>query len=167
MGESGDLKEKILLDLVAGAHSLPSTRRTLSATIQLLAGIFSDICPPALYGHCCCMRYRLTSGTLAPPHLPHGLPTTVVDLLAVKLSPAGLLGRVGCKVSPQFKPECMCTTHSEQTAPSEVKPCEATCLHGVREARAAMIFLNKTIFSNRMTCPGQDSVYGCVFKPMW
>lgn len=109
----------------------------------------------------------MTSGLLAPPNLLHGLPNAVVDLLAVKLSPADLLGKVGCRVSPQFRPGCTCTAHSEQTASSVVKLCEATCLHWVREARAAMIFLSKTIFSTRMACAGKASVYCYIFKPMW
>lgn len=61
----------------------------------------------------------------------------------------------------------MCTTHSERAVPSVVKLCEATYLHQVKKALAAMIFLTKTIFSARMACAGQESVYGYVFKPMW
>lgn len=166
-GEWGDLKEKNPLDLVARAHSLHSTGRTLSAAIQLLAGIFCDICPPALDGHCCCMRYHLTSGLLAPPSLLHGLPHTIAVLLVVKLSPAGLLGRVGCRVSPRFRPECRYTAHSEQTALLVVKLCESTCLHQLREARAATIFPSKTIFSSMMARAGQESMYCYVFKLMW
>lgn len=106
------------------------------------------------------MRYHLTSGLLAHPSLLHGLPNTIAVLL-VKL------GRVGCRVSPRFRPECSCTAHGEQTALLVVKLCESTCLHRVREARAATIFPSKTIFSSVMACAGQESMYCYVFKLMW
>jgi len=44
---------------------------------------------------------------------------------------------------------------------------EATCLHRVREAMAATVFLSKTIYSTRMARAGQESVHCYVFKPMW
>lgn len=86
-----------------------------------------------------------------------------MDFLAVKLSPVDLPGRV----SPQFRPGSTCTAHSKQTVPSVMKLCGATCLHWVREVRAAMIFLNKTIFFTRTAHAGQKSIYCYVFKPMW
>lgn len=84
--------------------------------------------------------------------------TQLQTFWGVKLLPGGLLGRVGHGVSPQFGPGCMCTAHSEQTVPLVVKLCEATCLHLVKEARTAMVFLRKTIFSTRMAHAGQESI---------